>query len=291
MFHWRHDGHHSVSNHQPHDCLLNRLFRRRSKKISKLSVTGLCAGKSSETGEFPAQMASNAENVSIWWRHHVRWIYLLWNWNVTGYCDSLSTTKIQSPFLVVNSITVAGLAWWRHQMKTFSSLLTFCAGNSPVPGEFPSQMPVTQSFGVFFDLRLNIRLSKQSWGWRFETLSCPLWRHNNGDSMSQGVCSHANELLLQGYYDLSTKTKNYFKNSIMTVRFPVYSEVTLVLGDSFKFCRLVSEANVNSRLKLFGNVTSFVTSIVSADGLAPLSARASAGTMIVTCVSRLYTGA
>ena len=68
---WRHKGRDSVSNHQPHDCLLNRLFRRRSKKTSKLRVTGLCAGNSPMTGEFPAQMASNAENVSIWWRHHV----------------------------------------------------------------------------------------------------------------------------------------------------------------------------------------------------------------------------
>ena len=67
---WRHNGHDSVSNHQLHDCLLSRLFRRRSKKISKLRVTGLCVGNSPETGEFPAQMASNAENVSIWWRHH-----------------------------------------------------------------------------------------------------------------------------------------------------------------------------------------------------------------------------
>ena len=60
----------AVSNHQPRDFLLNRLFGRRSKKISKLRVTGLCAGNSPETGEFPAQMVSNAENVSIWWRHH-----------------------------------------------------------------------------------------------------------------------------------------------------------------------------------------------------------------------------
>ena len=66
----RHNGHDSVSNHQPHDCLLNRLFRRRSKKTSKLCVTGLCAGNSPGTGEFPAQMASHAEYVSIWWRHH-----------------------------------------------------------------------------------------------------------------------------------------------------------------------------------------------------------------------------
>ena len=69
--------------------------------------------------------------------------------------------------------------WWRHQMKTFSALLAICAGNSPVPGEFPSQWPVTRSFDVFFDLRLNKRLSKQSWGWWFETLSRPLWRHCN----------------------------------------------------------------------------------------------------------------
>ena len=68
--HWRHNGNDSVSNHHPHDCSLNRLFRRRSKKISKLRVTGLCAGNSQETDEFPAQMASNAENVSIWLRHH-----------------------------------------------------------------------------------------------------------------------------------------------------------------------------------------------------------------------------
>ena len=67
---WRQNGHDSISNHQPHHCLLNRLFRRRSKKASQLCVTGLCVGNSPGTGEFPAQMASNAENVSISWRHH-----------------------------------------------------------------------------------------------------------------------------------------------------------------------------------------------------------------------------
>ena len=59
---WRHNGRDGVSNHKPHGCLLNCLFRRRSKKTSKFRVTGLCAGNSPET--------SNAENVSIWWRHH-----------------------------------------------------------------------------------------------------------------------------------------------------------------------------------------------------------------------------
>ena len=68
---------------------------------------------------------------------------------------------------------------WRHQMETFSALLALCVGNSPVTGEFPSQRLVTRSFGAFFDVRLNKRLNKQSWGWRFETPSCSLWRHCN----------------------------------------------------------------------------------------------------------------
>ena len=69
---WSHSGCHNVSNHPPHDCLLNSLLKRRSKKTSKLCVTGLCAGNSPVTGEFPAQMASNAESVSIWWSHHLK---------------------------------------------------------------------------------------------------------------------------------------------------------------------------------------------------------------------------
>ena len=67
---WRHNEHDGVSNYQPHDCLLKRLLRRISKKTSKLRVTGLCDGNSPVTGVFPAQRASNAENVSNWRRHH-----------------------------------------------------------------------------------------------------------------------------------------------------------------------------------------------------------------------------
>ena len=92
---WRHNGRDDVSNHQPHDCLLNRLFRRRSKKTSKLRVTGLCVGNSPGTGEFPAQMASNAENVSIWWRHHDLkqcWLVIsgvLWQSFTTNFAGSV----------------------------------------------------------------------------------------------------------------------------------------------------------------------------------------------------------
>ena len=61
-YQWRHNERDGVSNHQPHDCLFNRLFRRRSKNTTMLRVTGLCVGISPVTGEFPTQMASNAEN-------------------------------------------------------------------------------------------------------------------------------------------------------------------------------------------------------------------------------------
>ena len=71
LLRWRHNGCDSVANHQPHDCLLNRLFRQTQIKVN-IKVPRhwpLC-------GEFPAQMASNAENVSIWWHHHV--MFTLW---------------------------------------------------------------------------------------------------------------------------------------------------------------------------------------------------------------------
>ena len=66
----RHNERDGVSNHRGIHCLLTCWLQRRSKKTSKPRVTGICVGNSPVTGEFPAQRASNAENVSIWWRHH-----------------------------------------------------------------------------------------------------------------------------------------------------------------------------------------------------------------------------
>ena len=80
--------------------------------------------------------------------------------------------------------------WWRHQMETSSALLAICAGNSPVNGEFPSQRPVTRSLDVFFYLRLNKRLSKQSWGWWFETPSRSLWCHFNDYTCRVYIITH-----------------------------------------------------------------------------------------------------
>ena len=90
--------------------------------------------------------------------------------------DIFNTSCEKWPVLVK---AMVWFTWWRHQMETFSALLAICAENSPVPGEFSTQRPVTRSFDVYFDLRPNIGLSKQLWGWWFETQSCPLWRHRN----------------------------------------------------------------------------------------------------------------
>ena len=81
------------------------------------------------------------------------------------YCDN---TTVAATLKNEPSITWSQ-AWWRHQMEIFTALLAICAGR-----------PVTRSFDIFFDLRLNKQLSKQSWGWWFEMLSRPLWRHRNG---------------------------------------------------------------------------------------------------------------
>ena len=75
-------------------------------------------------------------------------------------------------------------------------------GNSPVTGELPSQRPVTRSFDVFFDLHLNKWLSKQSWRWWFETLSCPLWCHCNVAVLFQWWCDDMEMLYVRGIHGL-----------------------------------------------------------------------------------------
>ena len=72
-----------------------------------------------------------------------------------------------------------GEPWWRHKMEALSALLALCVGNSPVTGEFPSQRPVTRTFGLSFDLRLTKGLGKQSRRRWFEMPSRSLWRHYN----------------------------------------------------------------------------------------------------------------
>ena len=105
-------------------------------------------------------------------------------WCVSLYFDwkqkNQTKNKFIAPFHLVtfHQHTISSyLLMVFHQMKTFSALMAICAGNSQVTGEFPAQRPVARSFDVFSDLRLDKRLSKQSWGWWFEKPSRPLWRH------------------------------------------------------------------------------------------------------------------
>ena len=108
---WRHNGQDDVSNHQPHRCLRNCLFGHISKKTSKLRVTGLCAGNSPGTGEFPAHMASNAENVSIWWRHHEvssmdHWLHHITYWSVKHTFDARVQGRAEFEQLYLKSTNV-----------------------------------------------------------------------------------------------------------------------------------------------------------------------------------------
>ena len=95
---WRHNEHDGIANHQRLDCLLNRLFRHRSQKSSKLRVTGPCEGNSPVTSELPTQRASNVENVPIWWHHEARYqqctihmVYqIFWKIKICSGCKWLS---------------------------------------------------------------------------------------------------------------------------------------------------------------------------------------------------------
>ena len=108
--------------------------------------------------------------------------------SLPGHMNQIRTKvhvfPLQHSWLLASNYALYESPWWRHQMEPFSALLDLCAGNSPVTGQFPSQRPVAQTFDVFFDLRLKTRLSYQSYGWWFETSSCPLWRHCNATEIS-----------------------------------------------------------------------------------------------------------
>ena len=161
---WRHNGRDVVSNRQPHDCLLNRLFRRRSKKTSKLRGTGLSAGNSPVTGEFPAQRASNQENVPIWWRHHG---------NAGPNKFVLVGNSLERGYTMVGTPS-ASLAQW---------------GEPPIHS-LPKG-PVIRNPGVFFDVSLKKLLNNQSnYRW-FETpkWSCDMVNREYWHRLNHHICS------------------------------------------------------------------------------------------------------
>ena len=155
---WRHNGFDSVSNHQPHHCLLNRLFRRRSKETSKLRVTGLCAENSPGTGEFSAQMASNAESVSIWWRHHDLTDTGAFVWSLQCQWSNAEALHWRhnerdgvSDHLLHDCLLTC---LFRHKSKKTSKLRVtgVCEGNSPGPVNSPHKRAVTRKTFPFDDI-------------------------------------------------------------------------------------------------------------------------------------------
>ena len=100
---------------------LNCLFRRKSKKTSKLRVTGLCAGNSPVTGEFPAKRASNAENVSIWWRHHD-----------TEIAHNIRTGIYHVLLMFVKRMHSFDEKWWNVSFAWFSAALFVGASNKNI---------------------------------------------------------------------------------------------------------------------------------------------------------------
>ena len=126
--------------------------------------------------------------------------------------------------------------WRRHQMETCSAFLALWAGNSPVPGEFPSQRPVTRSFDVFFHLCLNERLSKQSWGSWFETPSRSLWRHCNDIEIlfhAKYMYMYADDMIFRRIFDLSCSVIHEFILYIIRILFTTLLTESCTLITSF----------------------------------------------------------
>ena len=139
-------------------------------------------------------------------------------------------------------------------METFSVLLDLCAGNSPVPGEFLAQGPVTRSFVIFFDLRLSKRLSKQSWGWWFETPSRSSWRHCNEKYWIQMViCNtkHFKQLFLASYptwrrqaitwtnFDVLSTKSSRIQARVILLEYPIYQSSSIVLYLKFTHLKTI----------------------------------------------------
>ena len=120
---WRHKDHDGVSNHRPYGCLLNRLFRRKSKKTSKLRVTGLCVGNSPGPVNSPHKGPVTRKNVSIWWRHH--------DSDVTS-----APWHLKSP---ATRVFIQCLFWLTTKKPQSKASLAHCEGNASVAVGFPSQ--------------------------------------------------------------------------------------------------------------------------------------------------------
>ena len=151
---WRHNERDGVSNYQSHDCLHNSLFRRRSKKTSKLRVTGLCAGNSPMTGEFPAQRASNAENVSI------GDVIMTGNFmSAPGPVRQLLRTWINNSKVIFPTENNQQHTWVRTQHLQINTHCIFCWWSPELPERTRGRL--------WGRLRVRIRSIEKTWSWKF----------------------------------------------------------------------------------------------------------------------------
>ena len=186
---WRHNERDGIPGHQPHGCLRYRLFRYRSKKTSKLRVTGLCAANSPVTGEFPAHKASNAENVSVWWRHHILHAASLtingfgkihidiWMWccrYTGGYCYNCWRELLWEPAWSSTSTAswkIPKKSWVSHAMVENHSALVVKRSKGPISKSHKcgrSYRPVANQRGTRTDRQkcyMLLAATKQLYDW------------------------------------------------------------------------------------------------------------------------------
>ena len=148
---------------------------------------------------------------------------------VTGPLLRLYSENMIHPF---TKRLCGGTCQMRRNMMTSSNGNIFrvtgpLCGEFTGPGGFPTQRPVTRSFDVYFDLRLNKRLCKQSWGWWFETLLCPLWRHSNDKPYKKHIplqWRHNERNGVSNYRCLDCLVKRLFRHRSLAANSPVTGE-------------------------------------------------------------------
>ena len=130
--------------------------------------------------------------------------------------------KIMFDFVLFRNMAVNSARLWPRQMETLPTLRAFWTGNSLVTGEFPAQRLVTRRFDAFFDLHLIKRLSKQSWGWRFETPSRPLWRPSDEIFLNVAIayCNRIHNLYDPAFMDMKKASASLLdKNAYIVYNF------------------------------------------------------------------------
>ena len=115
---WRHNGHHSVSNHRSLGCLFYTLFKPTSKKTSRPALLVLCEENSPLTGEFSSQRTSNAENVSIWWRHNEMFheVSLMYDYAPVAFawCTNHFVHKVEFAYIGWKGVHPLWFGRWHH---------------------------------------------------------------------------------------------------------------------------------------------------------------------------------